>query len=395
MRRHGPIANVRSSPGRIGIVFPGFRGIPGRAKRPEGLAGVVQSALPAVRTRPLLPSLLAISLAFPAQAFAQGPPPPAPPAAPPAPPPVQPVPYAVSQPVPYPGAADAPAGVNVQRLPAPIGSDTVSLKGGGIIRGTLIEAIPNDHATVALATGQSAVIPWDRIERIDRGAPPTIAPAAPARVPAPGPIYYPSSPPPPPPSQGSAFVHIEGDQPVTVERKDGRTWSLACSSPCDAELPLGVTYRVGGAGIRNSSPFRLNAQPGDRVILDVNTASKGSFVGGIVVAGVGVVVLLVGAMVLLTVATVDTADSQEGFANPSSDGSANTVGWVMLAGGAAATLVGVLVLTSNVHSKVDQTPGTQRPPRTDAWLRTPTWHDDKTGAGLPKIVGVPLFQTTF
>jgi hypothetical protein len=257
-----------------------------------------------------------------------------------------------------------------------------------MIRGTLIEAIPNDHATVELATGQSAVIPWDRVDRIDRGSSSTPPPSLPSSPP-----FYGQRIPPPP--TGSAYVHIESDQPVVLERRDGgRTWSLACSSPCDAELPIGSTYRIGGTGVRNSAPFHLNARPGDRLILDVNTASKGAFVGGIVVAGAGVLVLLVGAMVLFTVATVDTADNAEGIANPSSDGSANTIGWVMVAGGAAAVVVGVLVLTSNTHSKVDQTPASQRP-RNDAWLRVPTWHDDKTNAALPRINAVPLFERSF
>jgi hypothetical protein len=360
----------------------------------------VHRAGPAVTTRPLRPflaSLLVGLLAVPPQAFAQPPstqPPPVQPIQPlqPAPPvpPVQPVPYAPSQPVPYPGAPD-PVVVNVPRAATPVGADVVYLKGGGMIRGTLIEAIPNDHATVDLGTtGQTAVIPWDRIERIDRGG---VAPSAPPRAAA-------ISPPPPPPGpEGSAVVHIEADVPVALDRREGRAWVFVCNAPCDEELPLSGTYRIQGAGVRNSGQFRLNGRPGDHVVLDVSTASKGGFVGGIVVAGVGVVVLLVGAMVLLTVASMDAADSAAGIANSSNDGSATTVGWVMLAGGAAATLVGVLVLTSNTRSKVDQATGVPRP-RNDAWLRVPPWaqpggRGDRAGAGLPKIVGVPIFETTF
>jgi hypothetical protein len=313
---------------------------------------------------------------MPARAFAQPPPPPPPP------PPVQPVPYTTSQPVPYPGA-DAPH--------AQVGSDVVYLKGGGMIRGTLVEAIPNDHATVELANGQSAVIPWDRVDRIDRGGM-TVPPSP----------YYPTPGAVPPAPKGpvpSAAVHIESDKsdsPVTIERREGRNWVYACSAPCDAELPLAPLYRISGTEVRSSSAFHLNARPGDHIVLDVATASKGSFTGGIVLTGVGGGAMLVGAMVLYVVAVFDVADRASGVSTPSSDGNTNTVGWVMIGAGAAALTVGVILLAGNVHSKVDQTQG-QPKPRNDAWLRTPSWHDDKSAgaAGVPKVVGVPLFEKTF
>lgn len=344
----------------------------------------MHGAMPAVKTRQLLSSFFAASLAVPAQAFAQPPPPPPPTS----PPPVQPVPYSPSQPVPYPGT-DAPAAVNVPR--AQVGSDVVYLKGGGMIRGTLVEAIPNDHATVELVNGQSAVIPWDRVERIDRGG--TTAPPSP---------YYPTPGAAPPAPHGpvpSATVHIESDSPVSIERREGRAWVYACSAPCDSELPLAPLYRISGTEVRSSSAFHLNARPGDHVVLDVNTASKGSFTGGIVLTGVGGGAMLVGAMVLYVVAVFDVADRASGVSTPSSDGNTNTVGWVMVGAGAAALTVGVILLAGNVHSKVDQSQQNQTPPkpRGDAWLRTPSWHDDKSAgaAGIPKVVGVPLFETRF
>src|SRR5439155_16237620 len=84
---------------------------------------------------------------------------------------VQPVPYKASQPVPYaveppataPPAASGPA-PSGPHIVAPVGSDVVHLKDGGMIRGVLIEAIPKDHATVQLGTGQNAIIPWHLID---------------------------------------------------------------------------------------------------------------------------------------------------------------------------------------------------------------------------------------
>jgi hypothetical protein len=267
----------------------------------------------------------------------------------------------------------------------PVGNDLVYLKGGGIIRGTLIEAIPNDHATVELATGQSAVIPWDRIERIDRSGA-----SSPAPAPVPPPVVAP-----PRSSGGSAVVHIESDAPVILERRDpgGGRWALACSAPCDEELPLASSYRISGAGVRDSNSFRLNARPGDHIVLDVSTASKGAFAGGIVLTSIGGGSLLLGAMVLMTVAAENASNP---YQSSNSDGNAGTVGWIMLGAGAASVLVGVLVIVGNRHSNVGQSTATQHP-RNDAWLRLPQWHDDRSGTtlGVPKAIGVPLFETKF
>jgi hypothetical protein len=347
-----------------------------------------------VKTRPLLASLLVATLAVPPQAFAQGPTQPLPSLPPPA---VAPVPYAPSQPVPYPAnpAPDAAVAVDVPRVV--VGNDVVYLKGGGLLRGTLIEAIPNDHATLNLGTGQTAVIPWDRVLRIERaGASATGTPPPPPPPPPPlsaAPRYAP--PPPFTGPTGSAVVHLEGDSIVSLERREGRSRVFACTAPCDAELPLSGLYRVVGPGVRATPSFRLNAQPGEHIVVDATTASKGGFAGGIVLTSVGGFSFLLGALVLLTVATADAADSASGGSHD--DGNAGTVGLGMLVGGAVAVVVGVLVLTSNRHSKVDQRNGGALPDhsRDDAWRRVPQWRDDKSASGLPKAVGVPIFEQAF
>jgi hypothetical protein len=270
----------------------------------------------------------------------------------------------------------------------PVGTDSVYLKGGGLIRGSLIEAFPNDHATVELADGQTAVIPWERIERIDRGGV-TAAPVAPI---APPPSAAPSLAAPSP--AGSATVHVESEVPVVVERRQGREWVFACSSPCNAELPLAGLYRIRGTDVRNTSAFHLNARPGETVVLDVNGASRGNFTGGIVLTAVGGGAILIGALVLYVEAVMDWASTAAGGSGPSNDSSVNTVGGVMVAGGAAALVVGVILLSRNMHSKVDQSPDAQRQ-RQDAWVRGPTWHDDKAANQMPRALGMPLFQLHF
>jgi hypothetical protein len=267
-----------------------------------------------------------------------------------------------------------------------VGNDVVYLKGGGLIRGSLVEAIPNDHATVQLASGQSAVIPWDRVDRIDRGgaaapgfyAPPAVVPMA---------MLGPK-----------ANVHVDADQAVVLERREGRTWVYQCSAPCDADVPLSGSYRFTGTGVRPTSAFRLNAQPGGHVFLQVSTAAQSNFTTGIALTGVGGGALIVGGLILYMVAIFDWTDGNLGYGHPSDDGTWNTAGLVLVAGGAAALVVGVVLLGGNLHSKVEQaeaTPGGVQRPRNDAWLRLPTWHDDKAAQGLPKAVGVPLFEKAF
>jgi hypothetical protein len=272
-----------------------------------------------------------------------------------------------------------------------VGGDIVYLKDGGMIRGTLLEAIPDDHATVQLATGQSAIIPWVRVARIDRSKAPSAAPGVPA----------PSSPEP------AAIVHVNADRQVVLERRDpgGGPWTLACSSPCDIALPISSTYRVAGAGVRNTRPFHLDAHPDEHVTIDVNPASRGAFAGGIAMASAGLGAMVSGFFVLVVVQAND--DEAAAFGTHSTDTTATAVGWAFVAGGAALTVGGALLIGTNAHSKErqqqpPQADASRRPPpkstpRTDAWLRAPTWHDDKAGGSLaPKVVTeVPLFHGTF
>jgi hypothetical protein len=148
------------------------------------------------------------------------------------------------------------------RAEAPL--DTVYLVGGGLVRGTLAESVPNDHVTIVLITGEVRRVPWSEIVRIEAGG------ASPSPAPAPAPA-------PAPPMRGpTVTVHITSRVPVLLDRRPAGsdTWVPACASPCDAELPIGDTYRVEGAGLRASQEIHLAAQPGARVELAVTPARK-------------------------------------------------------------------------------------------------------------------------
>lgn len=72
----------------------------------------------------------------------------------------QPVPYpTLPAPVPYGQPAPGPAPLPSARGPA-VGQDVIYMKNGGILRGTIIDAIPNSQARIQLATGEIATVPW-------------------------------------------------------------------------------------------------------------------------------------------------------------------------------------------------------------------------------------------
>jgi hypothetical protein len=183
-----------------------------------------------------------------------------------------------------------------------------------------------------------------------------------------------------------AVVHIETDAPVVLEQRiEGtREWVPACSAPCDTPLRLSASYRIAGSGVRNSPPLRLQASPGERVVLDVNAASSGGFRGGVIATSVGGGVVVAGAIIL----------GLNWFYDGGPNERINALGFVMMGAGAVAAVVGVILLASNGHTNVRES--AEIPSRrTDAWLRLPQWNEDKTAVGAPRAVGVRLFEAAF
>src|SRR5689334_10616230 len=67
---------------------------------------------------------------------------------------------------------------------APTPPDLVRTKDGGMLRGTIVEKVPNDHVEIQLANGQTRTVKMSEVEY-----------AGPANESAPAPV-----PPPPPPA---------------------------------------------------------------------------------------------------------------------------------------------------------------------------------------------------
>jgi hypothetical protein len=123
-----------------------------------------------------------------------------------------------------------------------------------------------------------------------------------------------ADPPAPPPLPGAAiivapqpnpsvFVHLDADDGVALESiaPGSERWAVACTAPCDAQVPTVNAYRVSGEGIRRSRPFELAVSPGlgQHIVIHVSPASKRGFVAGIALLSTGAVALGVGAGVYL------------------------------------------------------------------------------------------------
>jgi hypothetical protein len=264
---------------------------------------------------------------------------------------VQPVPYNTGQPVQY-GAQPSPP-TTVYTTPAQGGgsADTVVLKNGGMIRGTLVEVLPNDHATVQLPSGQSAIVQWSEIHHIERGAAPAPGPAAPQSAPA-SPLPNTTAP----MSGPLVLVHIETQRRVTLDRRnpgDDQAWVTACESPCDVQLPLNNDYRIVGEGIWASSEFELEANPGQRVVIKVNPATRLARTAGIVVAGAGLLAAIIGIYVVAVAATTNCINTVNTTGCDSS-GAGTTIGWVIVAAGLVTAGVGGVLILMNLRTGQSQ-----------------------------------------
>ena len=244
-----------------------------------------------------------------------------------------------------------PVSIGVTAAPTQ-GGDTIYLKGGAVVRGTLSVAVPGAPVTIQLPNGQTLTLQWNMVDHIDRAS----TPAPPAAAPPP---QAPATMQGPPPA-ASIVVHIDTDSPSLVlqaqtpgGRWDGRGgWTTVCQGSCDQPVPLGVLYRVSGDGVRSSRPFQIGGQPGGRAQLVATTASSGSFTTGIVLASVGGAAAVIGLSLTLLGLVVGTYC---GFGvSCTGDAGLITGGLVTTGVGVVGIVIGIVLASGNARSKVQQ-----------------------------------------
>jgi hypothetical protein len=308
---------------------------------------------------------------------------------------------AAVQPVPY-GEPAPPAGAAVQRAPS-VGQDVIYMKNGGILRGTIIDAIPDAQARIQLATGEIATVPWQAIDRIEHGAAPSGRPAPPSPIPAP------PSPVPPQPRvfapSAMVWVHIDGADGAILEedRANDGTWETACRAPCDIQVPVSAEYRVGGSMLKQSGVFHLRGQQGDRVTVSVTGGSKAWLVVGIVITPVAGLVTLVAALVGLAGSVQASAGAAGCINGTCAQGNANasnvaTAGWVTALIGAAVTVGGIILIANNAKTgvNVDLTGAQAARVQGDAWAHVPSWRESGSAEkAIPPVFGATLWSGRF
>jgi hypothetical protein len=221
------------------------------------------------------------------------------------------------------------------------------------------------------------------------------------------PITAPMPGTPAPRAPSTVQVHIEGSDVAELQVDtvgDHRRWVTVCTAPCDKAVSTEFSYRIAGAGIRNSKVFTLQSR--DHEILNVDEGSKTIFVVGIVGASVGLLVTTVGLFVLLVEAL--SRDLNEGSTLQNS-GVSETPGITITCVGLAGIIAGVVGLATNARTGVTQ--GSVSSP--DAWLPPGGWvsasgtggalrdavrdarREPGVAAALPPMLGVPIFAGRF
>ena len=283
------------------------------------------------------------------------------------------------------------------------GPDTVTLQDGTVVTGTFTELVPQNRITV-LVGNESKTFQWNLVRKAthDGRVVAENAPAAPAvLVVQPQPqqqvVIVQSAPPgAAAPSAAAAFVHLEGDDDAVLEMRgpQGGDFVAMCQSPCDRALPLDAMYRIGGSGVRKSTNFKLASTDGKPVVVDVDSAHTGGFVGGIVMTALGPVVAVAGLFVY-AVSSITFYTSSGSVAGGSSAG--KTTGGIMMLSGVALTAVGIPLIVMNSRTKVKQEVGAPTPPRSAGLLnvRLPEYRDVAHEVPMPGASYAPVFGLAF
>lgn len=227
--------------------------------------------------------------------------------------------------------------------------DTVELRSGGVVKGTIVELLPGDHVTIQLPSGMKT-FSWGEIARVERaGAQPQVQ----------GPVYTapPGTQPTPTnnneplvqPGEPSTRVYIDSSSPVNLFHMDNHgDVKTVCIAPCGEVLPMTGLYWVAGKDINASDKFQL--PPGKaETKLHVSGGSKGAVTAGVVLAVVGGNIFLIGGLILLGVAAVAAAPSR----TTGDLGGAWAVSGTITGVGLAMGIAGLVLWLANSSSSVE------------------------------------------
>lgn len=244
----------------------------------------------------------------------------------------------------------SPESVNVPPVPPgaaeSAGVDTVTLRDGGVIRGTVAESFPGRHVIIVSAAGERYTLAWDQVADVRYGAQGTATP---------GNLPPAALPPPPMPGPGRPRLHIELTRDATVRLYEmtgtimvasGSTLSTSstasvsaarpvCMAPCDKVIDGtgGQSFFFGGDRMMPSRRFTLHGHEGDMTAV-VKPGRAGVFVGGVMATSLSLAPLLSG-LVFLTVQKPSMNQSPTSLRN---------IGGVMVGVGTGLLVSGILMI---------------------------------------------------
>ena len=202
--------------------------------------------------------------------------------------PVAPAPPAVVEVMPMPAVQSA-----LQPQPAEA-VDTLTLRDGSIIRGTVAEVFQGRHVTIVSAAGKRHTIAWAQVADIRYGGQTAVA----------DPVAGPGRP----------HMHIETTRPVRLFEVSGQVFNAGprwghypqaqqarpvCRAPCDRVIDgsAGQSFYFGGEGITPSRRFTLDEHDGP-LLARVKPGRAGVLVGGVLFTSLSIAPLLTGTLFL-------------------------------------------------------------------------------------------------
>jgi hypothetical protein len=163
-------------------------------------------------------------------------------------------------------------------------------------------------------------------------------------------------------------------------------------------LALDLEYRVTLDGKPFSSPFELEASPGQRVEMDLTTSSQQGSTNATAVAAIGGGAMVAGVLIVITEFVQVfgcNGDSSQPIPCPA-DGRVAAAGLGILLEGAAALTTGLILRHRYTQTHQSQTVSDllRVPPSSDtAWMRAPVWRDSVARPAMPGEI--PLLSRSF
>ncbi len=217
--------------------------------------------------------------------------------------------------------------------------ERVTLADGTVMQGELVEKVPGDHITLKLATGEIRTIRWSALAPQMQTPPPQVT------------IQQPQQP------QGPlTHVTIDGDAPgISLMRVMGfgfvqygsstgsfASYQTVCVAPCQADIDGTAMYQIAGDGITPSATFSVPQGP---THLHVHGGSLGARLGGVWLVVGGITLAVTGGIFAGTFAAIST---------PGQDNTGWIVGGLITAGvGVIMTAFGIPLFTGSATSVVN------------------------------------------